>query len=1242
MKGSSINTSLNLAPIDVESALQQVHPCEFDAYTTSCWNGCSMYITKSISRLSLIHVALGKPSKDLNTYMIDRCCGMSEHLVQIVIDQRRLLCQQFDLFYILRQSTGELLSIWDKDKVPKSIWVPLCKQITQACSQLVQIFHELEVLLLCCPSSDSTEVISSPLYLKNPNSLSSLHKEHPAYSQSLQSVIDCQHVTKNILKQVSELSVTNVSTISFVEHTSKIASNVSLVCEQFQCIYDLLFSTEHENEIQGGVATIVASANGNLQSLKGLICSWLTTVQEGLDSCKTQYVAPTSDADIIMMIEELIQSLLLAIQHVKEHVSSLTSEPDVSSNIFFNLANGSFKPTFNALDMGVISKKLGSIQRFFAALDVAGPTFVTSVHLWKRCEYLLTSYCNLVQYVLTEYISSHRATSKSTFVLLGLFVDLIQKGFCLPSDVSDDVGSEEKTEADKFDTEEHGLGSGEGQKDVSDQIETEDQLDDIKHNEARQEEDNHDDLPEDQENGIEMSENFEGQSTAAGSQEDEAASDDEDQVDNEMGEADGKFTDTLDTKMWDSDDDAEESTDESKMDNPGKGQPEMDTELGARDRSAIQSEQTPMDHQVDEKIPDDGLQDNEFDYQDADDQQIPNESDPRDDIDDDRQDEMTSEFPENLELDDVESVSETEVVEVGNIEDDASPEIDNEKGREIDELEQQNNASDGDEVSETPQDEIDPQNQHVDNNMDEITASETLDKSLDSANSGMGHEEHNESNSKSDVVSNVSGRNRAKQFPSAGQPERNEEESSHNVNTSENRQTGNINEPIKKHGQISDSVNKQDASPDDFESEITGSYEHIQPNTDSSFQVVDLATEPQAGDASVPEQMDVDIGQKITDNGDEEAMDVDVEDTQATGSSKKTSARPENKGEGDPNVKDVVTTTSIARNPYLSFHGVGAVERLSTQFSTKSLKASSELIPKKYVEISIDSLKTWDLYETSTLSLAQELCEQLRLVLHPTGGKTFKGDFRTGKRLNMRRIIPYIASQFRKDKIWLRRTKPHKREYQIMMALDDSSSMADNNLKKLAFESVAVVANALNLLQVGQLGVCSFGDEVEMIHNFQEPFSSHSGANILHNFTFQQNKTKIAQMLKETLNVFQKTRASFESHSSSVSKLLLILSDGRGIFFEGMSTVLSAVREAINEKIFIVFIILDNPGKKSSILDIKIPLFKGGSVVPEICTYMESFPFPHYIILRGVESLPLVLSDAIRQWFEMVSHVDYQ
>jgi len=43
----------------------------------------------------------------------------------------------------------------------------------------------------------------------------------------------------------------------------------------------------------------------------------------------------------------------------------------------------------------------------------------------------------------------------------------------------------------------------------------------------------------------------------------------------------------------------------------------------------------------------------------------------------------------------------------------------------------------------------------------------------------------------------------------------------------------------------------------------------------------------------------------------------------------------------------------------------------------------------------------------------------------------------------MRRLIPYIASDYRKDRIWMRRTKRERRNYEICIAVDDSASMRD-------------------------------------------------------------------------------------------------------------------------------------------------------------------------------------------------------
>ncbi len=81
------------------------------------------------------------------------------------------------------------------------------------------------------------------------------------------------------------------------------------------------------------------------------------------------------------------------------------------------------------------------------------------------------------------------------------------------------------------------------------------------------------------------------------------------------------------------------------------------------------------------------------------------------------------------------------------------------------------------------------------------------------------------------------------------------------------------------------------------------------------------------------------------------------------------------------------------------------------------------------------SRELWGRLRSVTGALAQRLCEQLRLVLEPMVATKLQGDYRSGKRINMRRVIPYIASGFRKDKIWLRRTKPAKRDYQVRFGL---------------------------------------------------------------------------------------------------------------------------------------------------------------------------------------------------------------
>ena len=67
----------------------------------------------------------------------------------------------------------------------------------------------------------------------------------------------------------------------------------------------------------------------------------------------------------------------------------------------------------------------------------------------------------------------------------------------------------------------------------------------------------------------------------------------------------------------------------------------------------------------------------------------------------------------------------------------------------------------------------------------------------------------------------------------------------------------------------------------------------------------------------------------------------------------------------------------------------------------------------------------------------------------------------------------------------------------------------------------------------------------------------------------------------------------------------------------------------------VVLLILDkNADPKDSIFNTRSVEFRGDKVVTS--RYMDHFPFPYYVALQRLEMLPEVLSDSLKQWFEMV------
>ena len=97
----------------------------------------------------------------------------------------------------------------------------------------------------------------------------------------------------------------------------------------------------------------------------------------------------------------------------------------------------------------------------------------------------------------------------------------------------------------------------------------------------------------------------------------------------------------------------------------------------------------------------------------------------------------------------------------------------------------------------------------------------------------------------------------------------------------------------------------------------------------------------------------------------------------------------------------------------------------------------------------------------------------------------------------MKKVISFIASHYRNDKIWLRRTLPSKRDYKILIAIDDSMSMRENHQGFFSLEAMIALTEALNRLEVGKVAVARIRDRMDLVHSFDDTYTAEKASFIV-------------------------------------------------------------------------------------------------------------------------------------------------
>nr|QEY02173.1 midasin [Oliveria decumbens] len=142
---------------------------------------------------------------------------------------------------------------------------------------------------------------------------------------------------------------------------------------------------------------------------------------------------------------------------------------------------------------------------------------------------------------------------------------------------------------------------------------------------------------------------------------------------------------------------------------------------------------------------------------------------------------------------------------------------------------------------------------------------------------------------------------------------------------------------------------------------------------------------------------------------------------------------------------------------------------------------------------------------------------------------------------------------------------------------------------------------------------------------------------MLSSLTFRQENTiadePMVDLLKYLNNMLDDAvaNARLPSGHNPLQQLVLIIADGR---FHEKENLKRCVRDILSKKRMVAFLLLDSP--QESIMDLMEASFQSGNVT--FSKYMDSFPFPFYVLLKNIEALPRTLADLLRQWFELMQY----
>ena len=1181
-------------------------------------NVAEYYFHKCLETMAIVRLSTQQHSEDLTSGEVARCLGYLESMLSILLKQRESLSASLVDHSSFRKLLGKF----------KNLWAP--EQYSLQVRQAEEILAGSEAMERCV--------------------------------KWLRCIIDVAVV---VIKQHNELG--HIDTPITLEGLGRWIQTLGSLATKFAQLPTLppgLSTSLHEQtleESQGALGQLLADLE-RWKSEEPLISFALDQVLlwacpgASVGDTHTISLHSTSVPEIDQEISNVIDTILVGMQHMHEALSA--SPSTFEEKAWLLRADASQVKGVKALHVKNVS---GIAENVLCQLRYMSNVTPKSLELAAaRCAVALPI---IEQYEIThldairEYLKFHTSLGRLVCVLATSFKEIVAQGFCNPSEKS----SVDDEKADKLEGG-TGLGDGTGAADISKDIQDDEDLSELAQDGSKHEKR---EGIEDEEDAVDMQqEELEGEVGEAAEDRDvdvsDAQSDDSNGgLEDEVGEVDDLDPSGVDEKLWEgSTDDAEK--DKKGEQSKGKKQKEVAAQDDSRDAEGDQTEDVGDDET--ENVPqeeldltdphvqegvkldlpeeidlgdeaksqtDDDCDDEETGKLSDIDQQNPEEANEDKtispdgdvehaniDVEDDNDTnevlsdhDMTGEATSPMDTDPDESVEGNEEAFIQNITDDAVADAENAAPSDV------RGTSDNNEPQTNISTQTESAAQGESGEKGDDAAEMTAQSAMDRGQVGRAVAETEISQGPEDLVPDT---NENEAFRKLGDALEQWHRLSQRIRQTADYTPRNVQEPndLKLKGQEIEHL------PDD---DREGNLQALAAATeDQAHALNSLAMESEAHDFPQDFMLDEVIAEKIL--GDDLQMDEIDEDMTPSDHQNKSLRAGAVVGLSTGCQDHANTDTKSTDEPDQD------IGQLDTELSTVHLEGEHSAALRS-VE---DARRLWSYYEGLTRELALSLTEQLRLVLAPTLATKLRGDFRTGKRLNVKRIIPYIASQYKRDKIWMRRSVPSKRNYQVLFAVDDSKSMGESGSGQLAFETLALISKSLSMLEVGQICIVGFGDDVHVAHGFDQTFSSEAGVQVFQHFRFQQTRTNVQKLLVNSLELFRDARGKSFNAGKDLWQLELIISDG---VCEDHESIRRLVRQAQEERIVIIFVIVDSL-KGESIMDMTQATFEPdetGETKLKIKRYLDGFPFGYYLIVGDVKDLPGVLAATLRQWFTEVA-----